>query len=239
MTYVQRLTPQGLECFRNYLSELNEKPELEPPFGILNDPSYSTKIQDQTEIEKTEFNNRPHMVEYLSQVLENIDTSLGSENQGLWSWLSLFYFDQVCPEGSDGKRTPGMEYRHIPNTGYRYKHRHLLAGPLQTFKMYKKRARLILDGMVHAENNIHNELVKRQNFITNPSIMEVADKLYFDNDRNKPKTGTQSRTKGGSLFRFINIIQQLELTFDLYSMRPKEILNLLPEEFNSWKNPQS
>ena len=60
----------------------------------------------------------------------------------------------------------------------------------------------------------------------------------FDKSKNKPKAGTQSKTRGGSLFRLITVIQQLELTYDLYSMNSEEILQLLPEEFDNWKDLQ-
>jgi hypothetical protein len=42
----------------------------------------------------------------------------------------------------------------------------------------------------------------------------------------------------GTLLRFINIIQQLDLTYDLYSLGGEEILALLPPEFDKWKNSQ-
>jgi hypothetical protein len=238
MTNVCKLNSKGIECFKKYLNDLREKPDLEPPFKILENPDYSDAFQDKAKVEKVEFQHRTHMVEYLSKALESLNVSSELENQGLWSWLSLFYFEQVCPKDLDQKRVPGMEYRHILNVGYRYKHRHLLAGPIQVFQMYGEKARLFLSGVVHTENQVHHELGTRQSFITNPSIIEVADTLYFDKNKNKSKAGAQSRTRGGSLLRFINVMQQLELTFDLYSMSSEEILKLLPEEFDTWQDLQ-
>jgi len=39
----------------------------------------------------------------------------------------------------------------------------------------------------------------------------------------------------GTLYRFIDVIQQLDLTYDLYSMNGEEILGLLPPEFDRWR----
>ncbi|MFH1977184.1 MAG: hypothetical protein ABIJ52_16800 [Pseudomonadota bacterium] len=39
----------------------------------------------------------------------------------------------------------------------------------------------------------------------------------------------------GTLFRFIDVIQPLDLTYDLYSMSGKDIIGLLPPEFDKWK----
>ena len=114
--------------------------------------------------------------------------------------------------------------------------KHLLAGSFETYRIYGEKARLLLYGPVHQANDVQARLAERQSFITNPGIIEVVDMLYFDEKNNKPKFGTQSKTKGGSLYRFITVIQQLDLTYDLYSMNAHDILSLLPEEFNKWKN---
>jgi hypothetical protein len=46
------------------------------------------------------------------------------------------------------------------------------------------------------------------------------------------------KSSPGTLLRFIDIIQQLDLTYDLYSMSGEEILALLPPEFDKWKDSQ-
>jgi hypothetical protein len=35
--------------------------------------------------------------------------------------------------------------------------------------------------------------------------------------------------------RFVDVVQQLAVTYDLYSMQPGELLRLLPKEFEDWK----
>jgi hypothetical protein len=238
MIYVRKLNSRGLGRFKKYLNDLRDKPSLEPPFEILENSDYSDVFQDRARVEKIKFQHRTHMVEYLSKALTDLNASTGIDNKGLWNWLSLFYFNQVCPKDIDGKRKLGMNHRYILDNSFRYYYKHLLAGPFQTYITYGNRARLILHGAVHISNDIHHKLAERQNFITNPSIVGVADALYFDQDKSKPKPGAQSKTRGGSILRFINVIQQLELTFDLYSMSSEEILKLLPTEFDTWQDLQ-
>ena len=236
MTYMHRLNSVGLEHFKKYLCDLKERPDLAPPFEILRDPNYSNELSNQVKLDEIKFQNRTHMVEYLFQALKNSNISPGTEDQGLWSWLSLYYFDQVCPKNLDGKRSAGADQRHILEAGFRRYYKHLIAGPFETYKRYGKKARLLLHGSVHQANDVQARLAERQSFITNPGIIEVVDMLYFDEKNNKPKFGTQSKTKGGSLYRFITVIQQLDLTYDLYSINAHDILSLLPEEFNKWKS---
>jgi hypothetical protein len=236
MTYIHKLNSIGIEHFKNYLYNLKGRPDLEPPFEILKDSNFSNQLSTEVKLEEIKFHNRTHMVEYLFQTLKNASISPGTEDQGLWSWLSLYYFDQVCPKKIDGNRFPGAYQRHILEAGFRRYYKHLLAGPFESYRIYKEKARLLLYGPVHQANDVQARLAERQSFITNPGIIEVVDLLYFDSDINKPKPGTQSKTRGGSLYRFITVIQQLDLTYDLYSMNAYDILSLLPEEFNKWKN---
>ena len=59
--------------------------------------------------------------------------------------------------------------------------------------------------------------------------MAAAARLYFDYKKNKPKFGAMPRNKPGTLYRFIDVIQQLDLNYDLYSMSGDEIMDLLDE----------
>ena len=66
--------------------------------------------------------------------------------------------------------------------------------------------------------------------------MKAACTLYYDPKNNNVKRRAQSIKRApGTLFRFIDVVQQLDLNFDLYSMTEDEILGLLPPEFDQWK----
>ena len=133
----------------------------------------------------------------------------------------------------------GRDCRHILEPGYPNGHRHLLAGPYLVYSLYglgEDLSRLLLWTPLHVESQFHNELAGRQTLITNKGLLHAADKLYFDKSDNKPKRGAlMEKNSPGTLLRFINIVQQLDLTYDLYSMSGEEILALLPPEFDKWK----
>ena len=66
--------------------------------------------------------------------------------------------------------------------------------------------------------------------------MESVHMLYYGQSRGRPKRGSQMKKETpGALFRFIDVIQPLDLTYDLYSMSGKDIIGLLPPEFDKWK----
>ncbi|PIQ95618.1 MAG: hypothetical protein COV67_13910 [Nitrospinae bacterium CG11_big_fil_rev_8_21_14_0_20_56_8] len=235
MCNIRKFNSRGIEEFQKYLAGLREDSAFLPPHELLTYPNFTEEMDGASRLEPVIFQNKLHMVEFLSRVLRGMDTSVSKENKGFWGWLSLYFFDQVCPESIEGERKPGKDYRHIPEQGYRFRHRHLLAGPFHTFKMHGHTARLLLDGPVDQESQIHHQLATRQGFITNFGVIEAADELYFDRANDRPKRGVLSTIKPGSLFRFIDVVQQLDLTYDLYSLEGRDIISLLPEEFDSWK----
>jgi hypothetical protein len=156
--------------------------------------------------------------------------------------MSLFYLDQVCPVNDKGKRKPGRDYRHIPEPGYPYGHRHLIMGAYLVYTVYgwgEELSKLPLHAPLSVESAFHHEIATRQSVITNRGIMEALHILYYDDLHRRPKRGPiMNKNAPGSLYRFIDVIQQLDVTHDLYSMSGHEIVGLLPAEFTHWLDKQ-
>ena len=235
----RKFTDEGLEQLRRYLAELREGATSPPPFHLLNDPVTSKPANDDTQIENREFATRLELAQYLDDALAEIENDSIETDVYLWSWLSLFYFNQVCPPQKDGTRKPGRDYRHILEPGYPNGHRHLLCGAHLVYSVYGlggDLCKLLLSTTIPVESKFHHELATRQGFITNQGILEAAHILYYDDLADKPKRGAQvKKTAPGTFYRFVDIIQQLDLNYDLYSMSGEEILGLLPLEFTKWK----
>ncbi|HWO42233.1 MAG TPA: hypothetical protein VNO43_10565 [Candidatus Eisenbacteria bacterium] len=231
---VGRLTAKGIGLFRAYLEEVRGGSTEAPPYGLLTDREASERFLPECPVEPRHFDNRLDAARYLSQVFGDVRAL--EEDVGVWSWLSLFYFDQVCPVGPDGVRSPGRDYRHILDPGYRNGHRHLLAGPFLVYKLHGDEAVLLLCTRLNHENMFHHELASRQAFISNSAILRSVNLLYLDTRTGRPKRGAQdSHESPGTLRRFVDVVQQLDLNYDLYSMSPEAILGLLPSEFDKWK----
>ena len=233
---VRILNDEGIRKFRQYLEDLREGSASAPPRDILTDAWCSAKLTINIEIENKTFSNRMEAAKYLYEILRPLGHSKMDQNVGLWSWLSLYYFDQVCPPIAGGKRRPGHISRHILDLDSRRYYRHLLAGPVNVFKLHGNKALLLLGNPVHRPTKFFEEFSSRQVFITNSGVIEAANLLYYDYQKNIAKRGAAVTTrKAGTVHRFIDVIQQLDLNYDLYSMNGEEILGLLPPEFNKWK----
>ena len=235
---LRKFTDDGIDRFRSYLADLGNGSGAAPPFDLLVDSDASRPVHEDIHIENRKFATRLELARYLDEVLTDIEIDGIESDVHLWSWLSLYYFDQVCPEKKDGGRKPGRDYRHILEPGYRYGHNHLIAGAYLVYTVYGLNnglSKLLLYTPLHVESGFHHQLAQRQSLITNKGLMEAATLLYFKNLKGKPKSGAISPKKAGNLYRFINVVQQLDLNYDLYSMSGEEVLQLLPAEFERWQ----
>jgi hypothetical protein len=238
---LRKFTDRGLEQFRCYLHELSEGSTAKPPLHLLTDPEFSKPMRGRVQLEDTQFISRLELAHYLDQTLEELPERPDKlmNDIHLWSWMSLFYFDQVCPSNDLGRRKPGRDYRHIPEPGYPNGHRHLMMGAYLVYTVYgwgDELSKLLLQTALSVESHFHHQIATRQSFITNRGIMEALHILYYNDLENKPKRGPiMNKNAPGSLYRFVNVIQQLDVTYDLYSMSGPEIVSLLPKEFDHWK----
>ena len=235
---IRKLTEKGIAAFKDYLAQLRKDPAASPPFHLLTDPVASAGIGTDIRIEQKPFRTRLELARYLNDIFSPVPVDDLETDRHLWTWMSLFFFDQVCPVEKTGIRKPGRDYRHILEPGYPNGHRHLLAGAYLVYTVCDlgdRLSRLLLWTPLHVESRLHHQLAVRQTLITNHGILKAAHLMYFNESLNRPKHGALGDKKTtGTLLRFIDVIQQLDLTYDLYSMSGREILKLLPPEFDRW-----
>jgi hypothetical protein len=230
---LRRMTDVGFNLFRSYLADLRSGSTEGIPQVLLGDESYSHEVEPLIEVEKHRFLTKAEAAEYLYLRIRSLHAGV-FHDAGIWTWLSAFYFDSVCPPAKDGKRNPGADYRHLLTLGrdWRHSYRHLLAGPARTFAFHQYEGKLLLSGPINRLGDFVEQLSSRQEIASNRGVIEAATILFWDAASQRPKRGAApTERKPGSLRRFIDVVQQLELTYDLYSMKGDEIVSLLPSEF--------
>jgi hypothetical protein len=232
---VRRLNGAGIEQFRAYLARVRGGIALDPPRDLLEEPNSSAELSTDIEVDMRQFSSRFVLGRYLCSLLDRLHRDEMDRNIGLWAWMSLLFFDQVCPVAKDGSRRPGQDYRHIPDFSYRYQHRHLLYGPYHVYRRHEGFSILLLSGPVYSESAMYHEIVSRQDFIANRGVIEATLELYMDRKRRAPKHGSQhAQAAPGSIRRFVRVLQQLDVNYDIYGMSGKDIVSLLPNEFDIW-----
>jgi hypothetical protein len=234
LTRLRALNERGIQEFRGFLQQIRDGAEFLANPAILYLDDYSTRLPRAIEIEPRPFKNKFAGAEYLAGILGELPAS--ALNAGLWSWLALFYFEQLSPMDGEGNRRPREDYHYIPGDedGWQ-RDRHLLAGPYKLFAMHQEHSRLLLHPPVHQHGAFVYDLGFRRDLITNRGLIEAIDVLYWDAKRRRPKRGATTTSNPGNLRRLITVVQQLDFNYDLYGMRADEILRLLPAEFDAWK----
>ncbi|MEA2165446.1 MAG: hypothetical protein QOK37_3573 [Thermoanaerobaculia bacterium] len=236
MTALRKLNKDGINAFREYLASIRAGASFQSSPALLYVDEFSTPVAPRIEIEARTLKTKLAAAKYLTSVLEPIDGPPLSADVGLWSWLALFYFDQLSPMRA-GKRRPREDYYYIPSE--QRPQRHLLAGAFQLYRLHGEHARVLLHPPVHQHGRFLFDLDYRRDLLTNRGLIEVIDRLYWNDDTHRPKRGAASDTQPGSLRRLIAVIQQLDLNYDLYGMSAPEIEALLPMEFDAWRNGNS
>ncbi len=234
MSEVRILNSEGIRQFQDYLNRIRSGEAVEVPMSLLNDSATSEPLGEKIEIEQVKFGTKLEAAQYFSERFAGIRDV--DHNPGLWSWLALFYFDQLCPVDGSGQRQVREDARYIPGAGWRRYYRHLIAAPYRVYRSHGDNARLLLLDPVDNLGDIWEQLASRQEIITNLGILGAAALLYLDTKKDRHKRGVASTTrKPGTLRRFVDLVQQLDLTYDLYSMEGREIVDMLPREFDNWR----
>lgn len=221
--------------FSAYLARLRQRCIENPPRELLEDSASTTELSVEIAIADQPFPSRRALGDHLCKLLAPMPHEELEQSTGLWTWLSLYWFDQLCPQREDGTRRPGNDYRHIPDFG-RYRYRHLLYGPYHVYRRHGPLSVVLLSGPVHADSHLYQAITGRQDLIANRGVIEAALLLYVDRRIAGLKRGCQpSRPHPGTIRRFVNVLQQLDLTFDIYGMTGRQIVDLLPPEFDPWR----
>src|SRR5690554_3222340 len=96
---LRRLNADGIGAFVRYLEDLKSGLTPASISACLTDPSTSIPLEPTIEIEKRIFASRYELGEYLVELLAPLDRRQISRDHGLWTWLALYYLDQLIPPG--------------------------------------------------------------------------------------------------------------------------------------------
>ena len=231
-------TESGIREFREYLAHLRENGRTPPPEELLTDPSCSRPFGlGVVIVEPREFANRRIFAEYINERFRAAGVFEGVDEPGLWEWLSLFYFDAVCPSSANGIRTPGADARHLVNLQVKKGGRHLLRGPYMLHREYAGGAHGELDLLLsYALPNYGvaaTALGERQGRIMgSQGALIAASHLYFDKIANGPKPGYSNQANG--LRTFCKLVNNLPSDLDLARLSADAVIALLPPKFGRW-----
>lgn len=234
---LRKLNDAGLAGFENYLDNLEKDGTLPPPMEFLSDPRCSDDASTSVELEMRNFESRYDAAKYLYSLFANTGMPNLEKDIHLWAWCSLYFFDILCPLTEKGFRKPRERAAYIPEPeNFQRYYRHLLLGPYLIYRAHSDnpaRAMALLCKPPHVISDIEAQIAAYQELVTNRFIVELTTKLYYD-----PKTKATRRGAGGkgagSPRRLVAVLNQFDLTWDLYATTTPTLMKMLPKEFEKF-----
>ena len=199
---------------------------------MLDSDESSEAIELDLDVVENNFSSRYEMGAYLVKLFEGHHIQKYMGDAGFWSWFALLWFEQLCPVKNDGMRNPSKDYNYVLSKNYNHRPRHAIYMTWQLVSRYGQEARFMLSKEPSTRGEITEQMMARQEMLSSEGVMRLASALYFDVESGIFKRGAASRTGPGCVYRYVNWLQQLQLTFDIFSTTKDELEGLLPAEFS-------
>jgi hypothetical protein len=237
---IHRLLEPGLEAMATFLDDLRAGSTRALPAELLTESEFVAPVGIEKEIGKKRFGSRLQFASYIDDKIPEEGSDVRTD-KGFWAWLTLVYFDEVCPADSEGRRKPLQQARYIPEPAdYRTYYRHLLAGPWRIYRAHRDNpaaVMAVLCGALNVPGEVVEQLASRQELVTSRAVMETVTSLYFDAAKGKLKRGSGRYRKGGAR-RLADVLLQFDRTYDFHVLGTEGLLKLLPSEFNEFRAPE-
>ena len=238
---VCEFTPEGLQVARNYLHAIRTSGWMPLPSGLLSDHTYSQPVEPEVYVESRPFANRREAGQYLEERLEPLGTVRVAGNAYLWSWLGIFYLEQMVQDKTrrSGEYTE-RAYLVDPqsNATREYSH-HRLMMAYDIWTQHREDAWFMLNEPVVSLGQFTLRLVSAPEVFRSEGVVPLAHTLYADKASGKLRARalgqTRAEASAGSLPRLVDVLNQLSLTYDVYGMTAEQLLDLLPPEFDRFK----
>ena len=248
---LHELTPEGINAAKAWLSALRGGLSIPFPETILTSPPYAQPVEPEIYVGKRNFNSRRDASMYLIRRLAPLGPTRIIDNPYLWSWLGMFYFEEIVRKDTNGNPRLGSNsntdilYVWGPSSGTqdgwgerrRFAHRLMLA--YEIYRQHGESAWFMLEEPVNSLSRFTMRLAGAPELFRSTGIVHLAHLLYADPNTRKLKqsSGGDSRATAppGSLPRLIDVLNQLYMTYDVYGMSAEQLLHWLPSEFDRFK----
>lgn len=239
---VKSLNSKGIEKFEGWI----RSPDGAPPRCILRDPATTDDVEGAYEVEEGRiFRSSYELGIYLhKEVFVNAEDRYALlSSHGMWAWISLFYIESLMRRDTyPAKPLARWHYIDTPRLGYRL----IARTAWDLVALHGESARVAIGSPRSPWGEMAEQMTSRQEIYANKSFWPVANALYLTADGSVKRGATSQRSKAakrdprnrsglGGVRRLPFTFKQFERTYNLRRMDGKEILELLPREYDRWR----
>lgn len=239
MPTLRCLTDSGIAAFAEDLEAMRNPallaPSPAPRADLLHDPRYSESFPlGIVEVEKRHFANRREFALYMDARFQAAGIAHDVDVPGMWEWLTVFYFAEVCKKQLDGRWPVRHDMRYILKPGSAGRpHRHPLREPYMNYRKFQdskgQDADIVLSQPLNEVGDVVESICSRERILTSSAAMKVARMLFYDEKTDQ--TYTITRGEGG-LRDYCKFVQNLPTEFNLTEIAEHTLLALLPDQFD-------
>ena len=232
---VRSFTPAGSDAFKRLIQN--------KPHNILSEvkkliKENSITVETGAVLELRSPRNRYDLAKILWEVFGN-DGLLYPDRRkiDLWNWVSAVYFEILINSDSRldiTKKIGGID-RWILSGDILRDHRHLVSGPFFAYEANSeepKRAMCQLATPVTQPGELVERISGKRNLASGP-VCHLATLMYYDSEKDALRPGLT--TPPGNPKKFSYYFTQIDRTIDYEGMTVKELLEVLPTNFDKWK----
>jgi hypothetical protein len=233
---LRRFTAAGIAEFVRRIDTLRAGQPAEIDDVFVTDPSLTEPIVPEAPMGRPAFKTKRDAGVYLSERTRAARAVFGDDDRGLWTWLSAWHWDAVCPVRENGRRKVLNPLYYVFGYGFaKRRKQHLLAAATDVFELFPD-SKVLLSSPVHSLTQAAHEVLTRLSLMRIRGIADLLDVLYWDQDHMRIKRGVVDNTPrpGDLRNRLPARIRQLEVTHDLTNLTAEQLLNLLGDEFRQW-----
>jgi hypothetical protein len=233
---LRRFNDAGIAEFVRRIETLRTGGAAEIDDAFVTDGKLTEPIVPEVPLERPAFKTKRDAGAYLSERTRAARAVHGDDDRGLWTWLSAWHWDAVCPIRENGQRKVLNPLSYVFGYGFAKRQKqHLLAAATHVFELHPD-SRLLLNGPVYSLTQAAHEVLTRLSLMRINGVAELLDVLYWDKAADRIKRGVVDNTPrpGDLRNRLPARIRQLEVTHDLTNLNAEQLLNLLGDEFRQW-----
>ncbi len=242
---VRAFNQRGIEQFRAFLDRFQEG-DVSPNDSsrLVTNLELSSLVEPRVNIDIPALASKRRLAQTICEAFEKSGYSElpirnSVQTQGMWTWLAAAAFRVIRSRRISMGRPKLNNYTYyILNPDFRHLRNHRVAAPARIYWLYRDRiadARMLLHGHASERPRTEYDLAETQRWLMNRELVSAATTLYFEPTSSGHKRGSLSDDRPGTLRRFLVLMRQLEVTYDLQGMSANQIIDLLPPEFNRWK----